>query len=48
LSVADAINAGLGDGFASARRHTYPDGWRLDRHDHPGVSWHRNSGVMRW
>jgi AraC-like DNA-binding protein len=49
LSVADAVNAGLGDGFCvRSAATTYPDGWRLDRHDHPwGQLAFCNSGVMR-
>jgi AraC-like DNA-binding protein len=49
LSVADTLNAGLGDGFCvRSAATTYPDGWRLDRHDHPwGQLAFCNSGVMR-
>jgi AraC-like DNA-binding protein len=39
----------LGDGFSvRSAATTYPDGWRLDRHDHPwGQLAFCNSGVMR-
>jgi AraC-like DNA-binding protein len=49
LSVADAFNAALGDGFCvRSAATTYPDGWRLHRHDHPwGQLAFCHSGVMR-
>ena len=49
MSVADAFNAALGDGFSvRSAASTYPDGWRLHRHDHPwGQLAFCNSGVMR-
>jgi AraC-like DNA-binding protein len=49
LSVADAFNAALGDGFCvRSAATTYPDGWRLDRHDHPwGQLAFCHIGVMR-
>jgi AraC-like DNA-binding protein len=38
-----------GDGYwVRSAGHTYPDGWRLDRHDHPwGQLAFCNSGLMR-
>jgi AraC-like DNA-binding protein/quercetin dioxygenase-like cupin family protein len=49
VSVSDAFNARLGDGHSvRSAATTYPDGWRLDRHDHPwGQLAFCNSGVMR-
>jgi AraC-like DNA-binding protein len=49
VSAADTFDAGLGDGFCvRSAATTYPDCWRLDRHDHPwGQLAFCNSGVMR-